>query len=173
MMKLTRAVCGVALGLALMSPGVASAALDLPDGSFAVANMAPPEPDPTPPPAIPAEPTPPEVAPDQPPAPELPPPPDVPAEMPQVDLIIDAVDRSLIIAVRSIATPPTVTINVIMASTPDVIEVGPLVYEGVAVDYNATEVRIRLEVERILSEPWPANLFTPSNAPLLFQAVAA
>lgn len=100
-------------------------------------------------------------------------PPDVPAEMPQVDLIIDAVDRSLIIAVRSIATPPTVRISVIMASTPDVIEVGPLVYEGVAVDYNATEVRIRLEVERILSEPWPANLFTPSNSPLLFQAVAS
>jgi hypothetical protein len=82
MMKLMRAVCGVALGLALMSPGVASAAMDLPDGSFKVANMAPPEPDPAPPPTIPAEPTPPEVAPDQPPAPELPPPPDVPAEIP-------------------------------------------------------------------------------------------
>jgi hypothetical protein len=100
-------------------------------------------------------------------------PPDVPAEMPQVDLIIDAVDRSIITAVRSIATPPSVTINVIMASTPDVIECGPLMYEAIGVDYNATEVRLRLEVERILSEPYPCNLFTPSNAPLLFQAVAA
>lgn len=100
-------------------------------------------------------------------------PPDVPSEMPQVDLVIDAVDRSIIIAVRSIATPPTVTINVVMASTPDTIECGPLVYEAVAVDYNATEVRLRLEVERILSEPYPANLYTPHTAPLLFQAVAA
>ena len=100
-------------------------------------------------------------------------PPDIPSEMPQVDLVIDAVDRSIITAVRSITTPPTVTINVIMASTPDTIECGPLVYEAVAVDYNATEVRLRLEVERILSEPYPANLFTPTNSPLLFQAVEA
>lgn len=100
-------------------------------------------------------------------------PPDVPGELPQLDLVVDAVDQTVIAAIRAIATPPTITINVVMASTPDVVECGPFVYEATAVEYNATELRFRLEVERILTEPYPAGLFTPTAFPMLFQAVAS
>lgn len=100
-------------------------------------------------------------------------PPDVPGELPQLDLVVDAVDQTIIAAIRSIATPPTITIEVIMASTPDVIECGPFVFDATSVEYNAAELRFRLEVERILTEPYPAGLFTPGHFPMLFQAVAA
>ena len=97
--------------------------------------------------------------------------PDVPGELPQIDATICAVDRSIITAVRSIATPPEVNTSVIMASTPDTIECGPMFHEATGIDYNATEVRMRLEGERFLTEPWPSRLYTPTNSPLLFQAV--
>ena len=76
MIQLKHAVGVLALGLMLVMPGMAAATTS--DGSFAVANMAPPEPDP---PATPA------AAPDQPPAADVPPatePPVVPAEPPVV-----------------------------------------------------------------------------------------
>lgn len=98
-------------------------------------------------------------------------PPDVPGEIPSLDMVVDAVDQTLIQALRSIATPPTVSIEVIIASTPNTIEAGPFAFEVLEAQYNATEVRLRLEAERLLSEPYPSGLFTPTHFPMLFQAV--
>ncbi len=100
-------------------------------------------------------------------------PPDTPDELPGIDMIIENVEHDLIIALESITTPPTVTIEVIMASTPDTVEAGPFVFDINATKYNATRVTLRLEIERLLSEPYPVGLFTPTMFPMLFQAVAS
>lgn len=97
---------------------------------------------------------------------------DVPDELASLDQTVDAVDRDLITAIRSIATPPTETIEVIMASSPDTIEAGPFTFDITSADYNAAEVRLKLEVERFFTEPYPVELFTPTLYPLLFQGVA-
>ena len=99
-------------------------------------------------------------------------PPDVATEIPAIDLVIDAVDRSIIQMVRSISTPPSVSIEVILASSPNTVEAGPFLFEAAVAEYGDREVRLRLEAERLLTEPYPAGLFTPSHFPMLFQAVA-
>lgn len=100
-------------------------------------------------------------------------PPDTPEELPGIDMVIDNVERDIIIALESIVTPPTVTIEVIMASTPDTVEAGPFVFDINTCKYTATQATLRLEVERLLSEPYPVGLFTPTLFPMLFQSVAA
>jgi len=99
-------------------------------------------------------------------------PPDVPGELPGLDLTIDAIDQSLITALRSISSPPKISIDVIIASTPDTIEAGPFAFDVTSCEYNANEVRLRLEAERLLSEPYPSGIFSPVAFPMLFQAVA-
>jgi hypothetical protein len=87
---------------------------------------------------------------------------------PQVTLSICNVDRSILIAIAEIITPPTVTISVIAASTPDVIEVGPLTFTLLSVEYDALVIRGTLGFAPILNEPFPADSFTPDLFPGLF-----
>jgi len=96
---------------------------------------------------------------------------DVPDEIPTLDLVVDNVTRDLVDEVRSISTPATVTIEVIIADDPDTVEVGPFEMEVVSATYSATEMRLTLTSERLLNEPYPVGLFTPLHFPLLFNAV--
>lgn len=83
-------------------------------------------------------------------------------------LRIDNVDQSVITAIRSITTPPTATLSVILASSPDTIEAGPFEFTMREVDYDAQFVRAELHFEDILNEPFPADKYTPNNFPGLY-----
>ena len=96
---------------------------------------------------------------------------DVDNELPQLDLIVDNVTRELVDEVRSIATPATVSIDVVIADDPYTIEAGPFLMEVVTAVYTATEMKLTLTGERLLNEPYPVGLFTPLLFPLLFNAV--
>ncbi len=88
--------------------------------------------------------------------------------LPEVTLRIDNVDRQIVQAIRSISGAPTVTLEVIMASTPDVIEAGPYEFTLRNATYDALAVEGRLQFKDILNEPYPADSFTPSGFPGLF-----
>lgn len=92
-------------------------------------------------------------------------------EVPQVDIVCDAVDRSLIILARSIETPATVTIEVVSTEDLDVVEAGPYTFDLVGIQYNAREIRFSLAYEPLTTEPYPAGIFSPTDFPLLFNAV--
>ena len=96
---------------------------------------------------------------------------DVDGELPQLDLVVDNVTRDLVDEIRSIATPAEVTLEVVIADTPDTVEAGPFNLEVVRATYNAREIRLSLASESLLTEPYPVRLFTPSDFPLLFNAV--
>ena len=83
-------------------------------------------------------------------------------------LTIDAVDRSVIIALRSISSAPTVTMQIVLASSPDTIEAGPFVYTLKAATYNASTVEGELAFEDILNEGFPGASFVPTTQPGLF-----
>lgn len=77
------------------------------------------------------------------------------------------IDREIVGAVRSITTAASVTLTVVLASQPDVIEVQ---YEGMElreVNWDAATVRGKLRFESIVTEPCTLTI-TPERFPGLF-----
>ena len=93
---------------------------------------------------------------------------DIDDRLPEVQLSIDNIDRSIISEIRGLSGPPTITLKVILASTPNTIEAGPFDLTLRRVDYDAYTITGTLEVEDILNEPYPGDAFTPQNFPGLF-----
>jgi hypothetical protein len=87
---------------------------------------------------------------------------------PAVRLVIDNVNREIVLALRRIYSPPTITMRVVLASSPDVTEAGPFAFTLRNADYDAMTVSGELSYEQILDEAWPCERFTPASHPGLF-----
>lgn len=87
---------------------------------------------------------------------------------PEVRLRIDAVDRSILSALRGLTSPPGIRLEVVLASSPNVIESGPYDLTLREVTYTATSIEGTLGYEDVLNEPFPKDTFTPRNFPGLF-----
>ena len=98
-------------------------------------------------------------------------PPDQDGELPTVDLVVENVTRALVDGLRSISTPATITIETVLASSPDVVEVGPLTCACRASQWSRDTVRLSLSFQPIAAEPFPAGVYSPSLFPGLFRAV--
>ena len=82
-------------------------------------------------------------------------------------ITIDNVDRSIVTAVRAMATPPEVTIQIIMASQPNTIEVeyGAMTLRDVK--WDVASVSGTLRHEDISTEPVTVQM-TPQRFPAMF-----
>lgn len=89
-------------------------------------------------------------------------------EVPRAKLRIDNVDRVIVQAVRSISGPPTVTLEVALASSPDTIEIGPYEFELTNVEYDELWVQGDIAYEDILNAAYPADTMTPADFPGIF-----
>ena len=88
---------------------------------------------------------------------------------PSVQLTIDAIDRSIIQAVRSVSGEPiTLTMKVVLASSPATIEAGPYEFKLRDVEYDAFNVSGQLQLDTPFVEPDPPVRFTPSTTPGAF-----
>lgn len=65
-------------------------------------------------------------------------------------LTIGNVDREIVRTIRSISTPPNVTASVVLASDPDVLEMGPFTFQLTDVGYNRDTVTGSLVFENYL-----------------------
>ncbi len=83
-------------------------------------------------------------------------------------LVIDNIDRSIVQAVRSLTTAPSVLIQIVRAATPDVIEAQFVDFKLTNVSYDAYRVQGDLTVEDFTAEPFPAAIFSPGLFPGLF-----
>jgi hypothetical protein len=88
-----------------------------------------------------------------------------------VELIVDNVTRELIDEVRSIDTPLSISLEIVLASAPDTVEAGPFIFQSRSAEYDAQRMRLTLAYEPMLNEPFPAYSYTPLDYPGLFQAV--
>jgi hypothetical protein len=92
-------------------------------------------------------------------------------QLPQVSLAIDNVDRTIGLALRSIrGRGPNVRLEVVLASSPDTLEGGPLDVVLKERDIDAATVGGVLGVEDLLNEPFPADTFAPDKFPALYDA---
>jgi hypothetical protein len=90
-----------------------------------------------------------------------------PDSPPRAAIRIDNVDRSVIALIRSISSAPSVTIEVILASQPNTVEIA---YSSLAlrnVRYDPSTIEGELFFEPLFNEPITATM-TPSRFPGLF-----
>jgi hypothetical protein len=87
---------------------------------------------------------------------------------PTAQITIDNIDRSLIPILRSTTTPSTVTMEVVLASAPNIVELSFADFDLVAADYNADTITITLAQNALQTEPFPCDVISPSNFPGLF-----
>ena len=91
-----------------------------------------------------------------------------PERLPTVQFAFPNVHRDLVASVRELSNPLEVTHEVVLASTPDVVEVGPFVYTLKDIRYNATVLEGTLGFEDLLHEQFPKDKFIPTYFPGLF-----
>lgn len=80
---------------------------------------------------------------------------------PGIQLVIDNVSREVVPVVRSITSPAQVTVELVLASDPDNVEVIWPDFDIVTVDYNASDVTIDLKINALTTEPYPSGRYRP------------
>ena len=89
---------------------------------------------------------------------------------PTVQLRIDNVDREVTRLVRNLPAPrPKCTLELVLASSPDLVEMGPFEFAVLGADYDVMVLELTLGYEEdFLNQGVPAQSYTPSNSPALF-----
>jgi hypothetical protein len=85
----------------------------------------------------------------------------------RVQLKVDNVDRQIVQAVRGLNGPPKADVEVVLATTPDTVEVGHYDLTMRAATFDALYVEAELTIEQIFVEP-VALLMTPERFPGMF-----
>ena len=86
----------------------------------------------------------------------------------RVTLRIDNVDREIVRSLRSITSPLSVSLEVVMAASPDTVEAGPFNMTLAAAEYDALTVTGELAFEDVLNEPFPGHSYVPGEYPGIF-----
>lgn len=85
-----------------------------------------------------------------------------------VRIILDAVDQSIIRAIRLAVGQPKVTLEVVLASDPDTIEAGPFLFRLESASYTAVSVVGEISFENVEQVRSNNHKFTPYLFPDLF-----
>lgn len=93
---------------------------------------------------------------------------DADGKAPRARLVIDNIDRSIVAAIRQLHTAPRVTIEIIRAEAPDIIEACFADFTFTDITYDSRVVEGNLTLEDFTAEPFPAASFSPSLFPGLF-----
>lgn len=87
---------------------------------------------------------------------------------PQARLVIDNVDREMISLLRSTSTPAQVTLEMVLASSPNVVEIMFPALDLVSADYDANSITISLAIDALMTEPYPVGSIDPRSFAGLF-----
>lgn len=89
-------------------------------------------------------------------------------ELGRVTLAVDNVDRNIVAALRTVASVPAVSLEVVLASSPTTVEAGPFAFSLRDCTYDAFTVSGTLMFEDLLNEAYPTDTMNPAMFPSLF-----
>jgi hypothetical protein len=95
-------------------------------------------------------------------------PPDANDQVPKTTVRFANADLRITEALRSIDSPPTLNLSVVLATDPDTVEVGPVPFVLRDATYNDMAVEATLSFERIYQLRFPCVAMTPITSPGLF-----
>lgn len=84
-------------------------------------------------------------------------------------LTIDCVDNTLLNVLRSLTSPATVTISIVMESEPDTVIFGPFTSKMKSVPYDNYQINAILVTNDIMSTIFPKDTFNISGYPNLWR----
>lgn len=87
---------------------------------------------------------------------------------PRCTLTINDVTRELTPIIRELKNPPRVALELVLSSSPDIVEVSFYDFYITNISYNADAVTCTLEMVNFQLEPFPCYSFTPRFFPGLF-----
>lgn len=86
----------------------------------------------------------------------------------RASISVDNISREIVRNIRSARTALSITMEVVLSSDPDVIELSAEDFRLERVSYDALTVSGDISVEYFDSEPYPAKRFTPPDFPGIF-----
>lgn len=89
-------------------------------------------------------------------------------EAPSARVTVSNVARSIGKALEQLITPPSATIEIVLASTPDTVERTWSNFQLLDVSWDAFRITGTLGVQEYWNEPWPKIRVTPTRFPGLF-----
>lgn len=89
-------------------------------------------------------------------------------QAPACQITMHDVTRQILPTIRGLTSPPSVTLELVLASTPNTVEVSFPGFQMTNVSYNADQITGHLNVDMFALEPFPAHSFTPSHFPGIF-----
>lgn len=92
---------------------------------------------------------------------------DDPDRAPEARIRIDNVDRSIVTTIRELQSPPRITFTLVLADSPDTVEMQVIGYSLRSVDWDAGFVTAVLKPEDLVTEPI-SLVMTPARFPALF-----
>ncbi len=84
---------------------------------------------------------------------------------PAARLMVENVSRELVAVLRDIASPGTARLEIVLASSPDDVEIEYPAFDIVRAQYNANTITLELSIDALTEEPYPARAFDPSGFP--------
>lgn len=87
---------------------------------------------------------------------------------PKCSLTLHDVTRYLVPTIRTLTGPPDVTLQLVLYSTPNVVEISYSGFKLTNIVYNANTITGDLTIPSLEIEPFPAHSFTPAYFPGLF-----
>jgi hypothetical protein len=82
---------------------------------------------------------------------------------PVATIRIDNINQDIVRMARSIRTRANVTLEIVLGSDPDVVEVEVPTFPLASVSYDAFWVSGQLQVDDLASEPYPFQTFSPAR----------
>jgi hypothetical protein len=89
--------------------------------------------------------------------------------LPQVIISLSNVDLSLVDEIRSLTGALTVTLEIVLASSPNTIEMSIDGMQTISIQYDAQKIEATCQVEDTLNLVFPNDAYLPFNFPGLFQ----
>jgi len=93
---------------------------------------------------------------------------DVGERAPMARIVIENVSRELVERARSVTTPGTASIQVVLSSSPNDVEYDTPEFDIRGFRGDAESLTLELGLDSLTDEPFPAGVFAPSGFPGLF-----
>jgi hypothetical protein len=90
-------------------------------------------------------------------------------EIPQATLTIDNIDLKILYGLSQCNTSPTIMIEVIMQSTPDIVEIQFPDFKILSYSFDAYKITAYLGYEAFYESPYPIDTFNTKDFPGLFK----
>lgn len=93
---------------------------------------------------------------------------DVDERAPQARLGIENINRDLIALIRSVSTPGKCRLQLVLASTPNTVEIDFPELDWQSANYSGTVLSFSFGIDALDKEPYPAGTFNPAYFPGLY-----